>query len=104
MRRGGAAAAAAAPAAVVERSGGVGEAGCGRWSRRSTGRLRGAEAAAAAPGAGRDARGVGSRVSGEEAGLVAAAAREGDAMGWAWEAVGARGGAVWGDSEREGEC
>jgi len=93
LRRDGAdAAAAAAPAAVEERSGGggAGEAGCGRWSRRRTGRLRGAAAAAAA---GREERGVGSSVSGEDAGLVAAAAREGDAMG---------GGGGWGSGWSRG--
>jgi hypothetical protein len=71
---------------------GVGEAGCGRWSSRRTGRLRGAAAVAAAAG-GREARGVGSRVSGEEAGLVAAAAKEGDAM--------RGGGRSWGKSKCE---
>jgi hypothetical protein len=58
--------------------------------------------AAAAPGAGREARGMASRVSGEEAGLVAAAAKEGDAMGRrAAEAVGVRGGVEGGKSECE---
>jgi hypothetical protein len=70
-------------AAAADVGGGLGEAWCGRWSSRRTGRLRGAAAAVG----GREARGVGSRVSGEEAGLVAAAAKEGDAMrggGWGW--------------------
>jgi hypothetical protein len=80
-------AAAAAPAAVEERSGGVGEAGCGRVSRRRTGRFRGAAAAG-----GREAMGMASRASGEEAGPVAAAAREGDAMGRG----GGGGGGSWG--------
>jgi hypothetical protein len=81
-------AAAEAPAAVEERSGGVGEAGCGRVSRRRTGRFRGAAAAG-----GREAMGMASRASGEEAGPVAAAAREGDAMG---RGGGGGGGGSWG--------
>jgi hypothetical protein len=47
-------------AAAADVGGGLGEAWCGRWSSRRTGRLRGAAAAVG----GREARGVGSRVSG----------------------------------------